>query len=157
MTLGSIKQPVAAKVVTMIVDFAVVDHPAIYNVIMGTPWLNTMKAVPSTYLLGIKFPTHNGIAAIWGSRGSQTQSRRCFLAKQKLRQIITIAMVKPKRAKLAQASTENPSEKDDPESSTQATDKEQPVSKPNASTQPEETNPVKDVRPATNATDAVVE
>ncbi|KAF2562923.1 hypothetical protein F2Q70_00017102 [Brassica cretica] len=66
-------------------------------------------------------------------------------------------MVKPKRAKIAHASTENASEKDDPESSTQATDKEQPVSKPNASTQPEETNPVKDVRPATNATDAVVD
>ena len=64
MTLGSIKLPVAAKEVTKIVDFAVVDHPAIYNVIMGTPWLNAMKAVPSTYHLGINFPTHNGIAAI---------------------------------------------------------------------------------------------
>ncbi|XP_013669544.1 uncharacterized protein LOC106373980 [Brassica napus] len=67
MTLGSIKLPFAAKEVTKIVDFAVVDHPAIYNVIMGTPWLNAMKAVQSTYHLGIKFPTHNGIAAIWGS------------------------------------------------------------------------------------------
>ena len=42
---------------TKIIDFAVVDYPAIYNVIMGTPWLNAMKAVPSTYHLGIKFPT----------------------------------------------------------------------------------------------------
>ena len=82
MTLGSIKLPVAAKEVTKVVDFAVVDHPTIYNVIMGTPWLNAMKAVPSTYHLGIKFPTHNGISAIWGS---QTQSRRCFLAEHKLR------------------------------------------------------------------------
>ncbi|KAF8095145.1 hypothetical protein N665_0339s0015 [Sinapis alba] len=40
--------------VTKIVDFGVVDHPAIYNVIMGTPWLNAMKAVLSTYHLGIK-------------------------------------------------------------------------------------------------------
>ena len=70
---------------------------------------------------------------------------------------MTIAMVKTKRAKLAQTSTENASEKDDSESSNQATDKEQPVSKPNASTQPEETHPVKDVGPATNATAAVVE
>ena len=68
MTLRSIKLPVTAKEVTKIVDFAVVDHPAIYNVIMGTPWLNDMKAVPSTYPLGIKFLTHNGIAAIWGSQ-----------------------------------------------------------------------------------------
>ena len=132
MTLGSIKLPVAAKEVMKIVDFAVVDHPVIYNVIMGTPWLNAMKAVPSTYHQGIKFLTHNGIAAIWGS------------------------LVKPKRAKLAQTSTENASEKDDSESSNQATDKEQPVSKPNASTQPEKTNLVKDVGPAIKATDAVV-
>lgn len=66
MTLGSIKLPVMAKEVTKITDFAVVDHPAIYNVIMGTPWTNSTKTVPSTYHLGIKFLTPNGIAAIWG-------------------------------------------------------------------------------------------
>ena len=48
-------------------------------------------------------------------------------------------------------------EKDDSESSTQTTAKEQPVSKPNASTQSEETNPVKVVDPATNAIDAIAE
>ena len=46
-------------------------------------------------------------------------------------------------------------EKDDPESSTQATAKEQSISEPNASTLSEETDPVKDIDPATNATDAV--
>ena len=66
-------------------------------------------------------------------------------------------MVKPKRAKLTQTSTENASKEDDPESSTQGTAKEQPVSKPNTSTQPEETNPVKVVDPATNAIDAIAE
>uniref|UniRef100_A0A0D3CGB7 Uncharacterized protein n=1 Tax=Brassica oleracea var. oleracea TaxID=109376 RepID=A0A0D3CGB7_BRAOL len=152
MTLKLIKLPVAVKEVTKIVNFAVVDHPAIYNVIMGTPWLNAMKAVPSTYHLGIKFPTHNGIVTIWGS---QTQSRRCILAEHKLRQITTISMVKPKQAKLTQTSTEKASKEDDPESATQATTKEQPVSKPNASTQPEETNPVKEVDLATNAIDAI--
>ena len=120
MTLGSIKIPVATKEVTKIVDFAVVDHPAIHNVIMGTPWLNAMKAVPSTYHLGLKFPTNNGIAAIWGC---QTQSRHCLLAEHKLRQITTTAMVKPKRAKLTQALTENASEKNGPKSSIQATTK----------------------------------
>ena len=65
MTPGSIKLPVAVKEVTKIVDFAVIDHPTIYNVITGTPWLNAMKAFPSTYHLSIKFPTNNGIAAIW--------------------------------------------------------------------------------------------
>ena len=66
MTLGSIKLPVAAKEVMKIVDFTVVEHPAIYNVIMGTSWLNAMQAVPSTYHLTIKFPINNGIATIWG-------------------------------------------------------------------------------------------
>ena len=65
MTLRLIKLPVAVKEVTKIVDLVVVDHQTIYNVIMGTPWLNAMKAVPSTYQLGIKFPTNNVIAAIW--------------------------------------------------------------------------------------------
>ncbi|KAF8116414.1 hypothetical protein N665_0018s0024 [Sinapis alba] len=55
----------------------VVDHPAIYNMIMGTPRLNAMKAVPSTYHLGIKFPTLNGTAVIWGC---QKQSLLCFLS-----------------------------------------------------------------------------
>ncbi|KAF8088676.1 hypothetical protein N665_0532s0039 [Sinapis alba] len=64
MTFRSIKLPVMTKEVTKVVYFAFVDHPAIYNVIMGTPWINAMKEVPSTYHLGIKFPTPNGITAI---------------------------------------------------------------------------------------------
>ncbi|KAF8087686.1 hypothetical protein N665_0571s0005 [Sinapis alba] len=66
MTLGSIKLPVLEKEVTKIVVFAVVNNLAIYNVIMGTPWINAMKAVPSRYHMGIKFPTPNGITSIWG-------------------------------------------------------------------------------------------
>ncbi|KAF8105855.1 hypothetical protein N665_0153s0016, partial [Sinapis alba] len=56
--------------VTKIVYFAVIDNPAIYNVIMGTPWIHSMKAVPSTYHLCIKFPTPNETAIILGSQNS---------------------------------------------------------------------------------------
>ena len=63
-------------------------------------------------------------------------------------------MVKPKRAKLTQALTENALEKDGPESSTQTTARKQPVSEPSISTQPEEKNPVEDISSATKATDA---
>ncbi|XP_056864049.1 uncharacterized protein LOC108830697 [Raphanus sativus] len=66
--LRTIKLPVMVKEVTKIVDFAVVDNPAIYDVIMGTPLINAMKTVPSTYHLGIKFPTPTGTAVIWGSQ-----------------------------------------------------------------------------------------
>ncbi|XP_013650453.1 uncharacterized protein LOC106354966 [Brassica napus] len=106
MTLRSIKLPMMAKEVTKIIDFAVVDNPDIYNVIMGTPWINAMKALPSTYHLGIKFPTPKGTAVIWGC---QKQSRLCFLA-----------AVNPKRAKKAQNAPES-SIKSDPESPDQAT------------------------------------
>ena len=150
MTLGSIQLPVMAKEITKIVDFAVVDHPAIYNVIMGTPWLNVMKAVPSTYHLGVKFPTQNGVAAIWGC---QKQSRLCFLAEHKLRQIATPAMATHKRTKLAQPSAENISKKDDSISSADAnaSDTEtQHDSKAGTTTQPE--HPNKNIDPATVTT-----
>ncbi|KAF8093524.1 hypothetical protein N665_0383s0149 [Sinapis alba] len=120
MTLGSVLLPVLAKEVTKIVDFTVVDHPAIYKVIMGTPWLNTMKAVPSTYHLDIKFPTLNGTATI---RGCQKKNRLCFMAEHKLRKVRVTAMVKPKRTKIAQSAAENTNtlKKDDLSPSAEAT------------------------------------
>ncbi|KAG7529490.1 Transposase-associated domain [Arabidopsis suecica] len=45
MTLGTIQLPVRAGGVTKIVNFSVTDQPTIYNVIMGTPWLNLMRAI----------------------------------------------------------------------------------------------------------------
>ena len=104
MNLGSIQLPVMAKEIKKIIEFTVVDHPAIYNVIMGTPWLNAMQAVPSTYHLGVKFPTPNGVAAIWGC---QKQSRLCFLAEHKLRQMTTSATANRKRTKIGQSSAKN--------------------------------------------------
>uniref|UniRef100_A0A0D3CRX2 Retrotransposon gag domain-containing protein n=1 Tax=Brassica oleracea var. oleracea TaxID=109376 RepID=A0A0D3CRX2_BRAOL len=118
MTHGSIQPPVMDKEVTNIIDFAMVAHPAIYNVIMGTPWINDMKAFPSTYHLGVKFPTQNRIAAIWGC---QKQSRLCFLAEHKLRQATTTEMTKRKRTKITQPSAENTSTKDDLPSSAEET------------------------------------
>ena len=152
MTLGSIQLPVMAKEITKIVDFVVVDHPAIYNVIMGTQWLNAMKTIPSTYHLGVKFPTQSGVAAIWGC---QKQSRLCFLAEHKLRQIITTSMATRKRTKLAQPSAENTSKKDVPTSSAEANTSDietQPDSEVNDTTQPEKKNPDKEIDPATVAT-----
>ena len=43
---GSINLAVKAGTVTRVTEFLVVDHPASYNVIMGTPWLNAMRAIP---------------------------------------------------------------------------------------------------------------
>ncbi|KAG5414840.1 hypothetical protein IGI04_002407 [Brassica rapa subsp. trilocularis] len=145
MTLGSIQLPVMAKEITKIVEFAVVDHPAIYNVIMGTPWLNAMQAVPSTYHLGLKFPTPSGVAAIWGC---QKQSRLCFLAEHKLRQIT--ASANGKRAKIDRSSAKSAPHKDEGKSSVNANASDVEArhkSEAHATTQPE--HPENSVDPAT--------
>lgn len=145
MTLGSIQLPVMAKEITKIVEFAVVDHPAIYNVIMGTPWLNAMQAVPSTYHLGLKFPTPSGVAAIWGC---QKQSRLCFLAEHKLRQIT--ASANGKRAKIDRSSAKSTPHKDEVKSSVNANASDVEArhkSEAHATTQPE--HPENSVDPAT--------
>ena len=80
MAYGLINLAVKAGTVTRVTEFLVVDCPASYNVIMGTPWLNTMCAIPSTYHLCLKFPTPNGVEVIWGDpRVSQV----CYAAEQK--------------------------------------------------------------------------
>ncbi|KAG7572029.1 Retrotransposon gag domain [Arabidopsis suecica] len=82
MSLGTIKLPVLAKNVSKIVDFVVFDKPAAYNIILGTPWIYQMKAVPSTYHQCIKFPTPSGVETI---RGSQEASRTCYLTSHRLK------------------------------------------------------------------------
>ncbi|KAG7559439.1 Ribonuclease H domain [Arabidopsis thaliana x Arabidopsis arenosa] len=64
MSLGNIKLPVLAAGVPKIVEFIVFDRPAAYNIILGTPWIYQMKAIPSTYHQCVKFPTPAGIGTI---------------------------------------------------------------------------------------------
>lgn len=82
MSMRTITLPVEAGGITKMVRFSVSDNPPIYNIIMGTPWINSMRAVPSTYHLCIKFPTPKGIKTIMGS---QKDSRICFMTEHKLR------------------------------------------------------------------------
>ncbi|KAL0444018.1 UNVERIFIED_CONTAM: hypothetical protein Slati_2124500 [Sesamum latifolium] len=60
---------------THIVNFLMVDtpHPS-YNVILGRPTLNALKAVVSTWCLKIKFQTEWGIGDVWGN---QLNAREC--------------------------------------------------------------------------------
>ena len=104
---------------------------------MGTPWLTAMQAVPSTYHLGVKFLTPNGVAAIWGC---QKQSRLCFLAEHKLRQMTTSVTANRKRTKIDKSSTNNVLRKDDLTSSADADAsgvETQHESEANTTTQPE--------------------
>ena len=58
------------------VEFIVVDRPSVYNVILGRPTLNALKAVVSTYHLAMKFPTSDGIGVF---RGNQEGARKCYM------------------------------------------------------------------------------
>ncbi|XP_048623911.1 uncharacterized protein LOC125592631 [Brassica napus] len=67
-SLGSIELAVTAGEIRKIVEFIVIDRPAPFNAILGRPWLYSMKAVPSTYHHGLKFPTSKGFETIRGSQ-----------------------------------------------------------------------------------------
>jgi hypothetical protein len=59
------------------VEFLVVDCPSAYNVIIGRPTLNKLKAVTSTYHLLVRFPTEHGIGEL---KGDQATTRECYFA-----------------------------------------------------------------------------
>ena len=63
--------------VTKQVDFLIVDCPFSYNVILGQPTLNQLKAATLTYYLKVKFPTPHGIGEI---RGNQQLAQECYQA-----------------------------------------------------------------------------
>jgi ribonuclease HI len=58
------------------VNFLVVDCPSAYNVIIGRPTLNRLRAVTSTYHLLVRFPTENGVGEM---KGDQAMARECYL------------------------------------------------------------------------------
>ena len=65
---------------TTTVRFLIVDVPFAYNVLLGRPSLNAIKAIPSTYHMVIKFPTTNGVGMV---RGDQRVARECYSASMK--------------------------------------------------------------------------
>ncbi|XP_073045532.1 uncharacterized protein [Primulina eburnea] len=60
---------------TVITTFTVVDAPSSYNVIIGRPAMNEMRAVASTYHQKIKFPVKGQVGEV---KGDQPSSRRCY-------------------------------------------------------------------------------
>ena len=63
--------------VTRNVNFLVVDCSSSYNVIIGRPTLNSLKAVTSIYHLSVKFPTKYEVREV---QGDQLAARECYLA-----------------------------------------------------------------------------
>ena len=60
--------------------FLIVDAPSAYNMLLGRPYLNAIKAVPSAYHMIIKFPTMHGVGTV---RGDQRVARECYTASMK--------------------------------------------------------------------------
>ena len=61
--------------VTKQVNFLIFDCPSSYNVILGQPALNQLKAITLTYYLNVKFPTSHGVGQICGD---QLLARECY-------------------------------------------------------------------------------
>ena len=60
--------------------FLIVDAPSKYNMLLGRPSLNVIKAIPSAYHMMIKFPTIHGVGMV---RGDQRVARECYTASMK--------------------------------------------------------------------------
>ena len=64
--------------------FLIVDAPSAYNMFLGRPSLNAIKAIPSAYHMIIKFPTIHGVGMV---RGDQWVARECYTASMKQRAV----------------------------------------------------------------------
>ena len=79
--LGTIKLPVRLgeknKVRSLVHTFLVVDTPLPYNMILGRPLLNRVKAAISTYHLLLQFETDDG--SVGKIFGDQFEGRKCYV------------------------------------------------------------------------------
>ena len=74
---------------TTTVRFLVLDAPSAYNVLLGRPSRNAIKAIPFAYQMVIKFPTANGVGMV---RGDQRVARECYSASIKQKMVDNIYM-----------------------------------------------------------------
>ena len=69
--------------------FLVVDALFAYNMLLGRPFLNAIKAIPSAYHMMIKFPIVSGIGMV---RGDQRVARECYSASMKQKMVDNISL-----------------------------------------------------------------
>ena len=74
---------------TTTVRFLIIDAPSAYNMLLGRPSLNTIRAIPFAYHMVIKFPTANGVGIV---RGNQRIARECYSASMKQKTVDNIYM-----------------------------------------------------------------
>ena len=64
--------------------FLIVNALSAYNMLLGRPSLNAIKAIPSAYHMIIKFPTIHGVGMV---RGYQRVARECYTTSMKQRAV----------------------------------------------------------------------
>ena len=74
---------------TTTVRFLIVNAPSAYNILLGRPSLNAIRAIPSAYHMVIKFPISNGVGMV---RGDQHIARECYSASMKQKAVGSIYM-----------------------------------------------------------------
>ena len=74
---------------TMTTRFLIVDASSAYNMLLGRPSLNAIKAIPSAYHMMIKFPTESGVGMV---RGDQRVARECYSASVKQKAVDNVNM-----------------------------------------------------------------
>ena len=67
--------------------FLVVDASFTYNMLLGRPSLNAIKAILSAYHIMIKFPTTSGVGMV---RGDQCMAKECYSASMKQKAVDNI-------------------------------------------------------------------
>ena len=75
----------------MTIKFLIVDALSAYNILLGRPSLNAIRAIPSAYHMVVKFPTENGVGMV---RGDQRVTRECYLTPTKQKAVNSIHMDK---------------------------------------------------------------
>ena len=73
--------------VTTTARFLFLDAPSAYNMLLGRPSLNAIKAIPSAYHMMIKFTTTSGAGLV---RGDQRVARECYSASMKQKTVDNI-------------------------------------------------------------------
>ena len=74
---------------TTAVKFLIVDALSAYNMLLGRPSLNAIKAIPSAYHMMIKFPTTGGVGMV---RGDQRVAGECYSASMKQKAVDNVNM-----------------------------------------------------------------
>ena len=69
--------------------FLIVDAPSTYNMLLGRPSLNEIKAIPSAYHMMIKFPTVSEVGMV---QGDQRVARECYSASVKQKAVDNVYM-----------------------------------------------------------------